>query len=189
MSYNTNGTVLPDQETIELWKQAKLIKIYFSIDSIGDSFNYVRFPADWQQVENNIVNGFFTIADPNIVFSIGPTVNITNIFYLGDIINWVQDKIAYNIQGDPTNIYINPVGELSYGGKILDLKNFSYSMQQRALEYLDRLQYHKAISPIINSLSSISPNPGDWIEYLNKIDQIRGTNWRESLVHLSQQIV
>lgn len=189
VSYNTNGTVLPDRETIELWKQAKLVKVYFSIDSVGDSFDYVRFPADWKQVENNIVNGFFKISDCNIVFSIGPTVNITNVFYLGDIINWVQDKIEYNLQGDATEIYINPVGQMSYGGKILNLRNFNRPMQQLALEYLDRLPYHKTISPVMNSLSSISPNPENWIEYLNNIDQIRGTNWRESLGHLSQHIV
>ena len=142
VSYNTNGTVLPDQEIIELWKQAKLVKIYFSIDSIGDSFNYVRFPADWKQVESNIIDGFFKIADLNIVFSVGPTVNITNIFYIGDIINWVEKNIAYNLQGDPTDIYINPVGDFSHGGKVLNLRNLGYDLQQRALEYLSKFQNH-----------------------------------------------
>ena len=189
VSYNTNATMLPDQETIELWKQAKLVKIYFSIDSIGDSFNYVRFPADWKQVENNIVNGFFKIVDPNIVFSIGPTVNITNVFYIGDIINWVEEKIAYNLQGDPTEIYINPVGDLSYGGRILNLKNLNQDLQQQALEYLNKFQNHKVIPPIMNSLSSLSKNPDNWIEYLDRLDQIRSTDWRKSLQQLSQHIV
>jgi len=189
VSYNTNGTMLPDQETIELWKQVKLVKIYFSIDSVGDSFNYVRFPADWKQVENNIVNGFFKITDINIVFSIGPTVNITNVFYIGDVINWVEKNIAYNLQGDSTEIYINPVGDVGYGGQVLNLKNLSHELQQRALEYLDKFQYHKAIPPIMNSLSFVSQNPDNWIDYLNQIDQIRSTNWQKALCQLSQHIV
>lgn len=189
VSYNTNGTMLPDQETIELWKQVKLVKIYFSIDSVGDSFNYVRFPADWKQVENNIVNGFFKIEDINIIFSIGPTVNITNVFYIGDIINWVKENIAYNLQGDPTDIYINPVGDVSYGGQVLNLKNLNQSLQQQALKYLNKFQNHKAIPPIMNSLSSVSQNPDNWIEYLNQVDQIRSTDWQKSLQQLSQHIV
>lgn len=189
VSYNTNGTVLPDQETLELWKQVKLVKIYFSIDSVGDSFNYVRFPADWKQVESNIIDGFFKIADPNIVFSIGPTVNITNIFYLGDIINWVEKNIACNLQGDPTDIYINPTGDLSHGGKVLNLRNLGQDLQQRALEYLRKFQNHKAIPPIINSLSAVSKSPDNWIEYLNQVDHIRSTDWRKSLQQLSQYVV
>jgi hypothetical protein len=189
VSYNTNGTVLPDQETIELWKQAKLVKIYFSIDSIGDSFNYVRFPADWKQVENNIVNGFFKITDPNIIFSIGPTVNITNVFYIGDIINWVENTIPYNLQGDPTGIYINPVGDVGHGGKVLKLSNLNNDLRQQAVQYLNKFQNYKIITPIINSLSEQAQNPANWVEYLDQIDQIRSTNWRKSLQQLSQHIV
>lgn len=189
VSYNTNGTVLPDQETIELWKQAKLVKIYFSIDSVGDSFNYVRFPADWKQVESNIIDGFFKIADLNIVFSIGPTVNITNIFYLGDIINWVEKNIACNLQGDPTDIYINPTGNLSRGGKVLNLRNLGQDLQQQALAYLSKFQHHKSIPPIINSLSVVSKNPDNWIEYLDQVDHVRSTDWRKALPQLSQYVV
>jgi hypothetical protein len=181
--------VLPDEETINLWKLAKLVKVYFSIDSIGESFNYVRFPADWKQVEHNIINGFFKITDLNIVFSIGPTVNITNVFYIGDIISWLYKNIPYNLQGDQTEIYINPVGNVSYGGKVLNLKNLSKELQQKAIAYLEQFKEHKVILPIINSLSTISETPDDWIEYLEKLDQLRLTNWRHSLQQLSQHVI
>ncbi|CAB4164144.1 Radical_SAM domain containing protein [uncultured Caudovirales phage] len=189
VSYNTNGTVLPDEETINLWKLAKLVKVYFSIDSIGESFNYVRFPADWKQVEHNIINGFFKITDPNIIFSIGPTVNITNVFYIGDIISWLYKNIPCNLQGDQTEIYINPVGNVSYGGQVLNLKNLSKELQQKAIAYLEQFKEHKVILPIINSLSTISETPNNWVEYLEKLDQLRLTNWRNSLQQLSQHIV
>jgi uncharacterized radical SAM superfamily Fe-S cluster-containing enzyme len=189
VSYNTNGTVLPDQETIDLWKLAKLVKIYFSIDSVGKSFNYVRFPAQWEQVETNIIDGFFKITDLNIMFSVGPTVNITNVFYIGDIIKWVQENIAYNLQGDPTGIYVNPVGAISHGGKVLNLKNLTKDLQCKALTYLDKFKDCSAVLPIINSLSATSATTDNWIEYLNKLDQIRSTNWRQSLSQLSQHIV
>jgi uncharacterized radical SAM superfamily Fe-S cluster-containing enzyme len=189
VSYNTNGTVLPDQETIDLWKLAKLVKIYFSIDSVGESFNYVRFPAQWNQVEKNIVDGFFKIKDPNIMFSIGPTINITNVFYIGDIVNWVQKIIPHNLQGDPTEIYMNPVGGVSHGGTVLNLKNLSKELQGKALDYLNKFKNHNAVLPIINSLSTISETPDNWIDYLNNLDQIRLTNWRKTLNQLSQHIV
>jgi molybdenum cofactor biosynthesis enzyme MoaA len=189
VSYNTNGTVLPDQETIDLWKLAKIVKIYFSIDSVGESFNYTRFPAQWSQVEKNIIDGFFKIKDLNIIFSVGPTVNITNVFYIGDIINWLQQNIPYNLQGDTTEIYINPVGSMSHGGKVLNLRNLNKELQSKALDYLNKFKDHNVVLPIINSLSTISTTPDNWIDYLDNLDQIRTTNWRKSLHQLSQHIV
>jgi sulfatase maturation enzyme AslB (radical SAM superfamily) len=189
VSYNTNGTVLPDQETIDLWKLAKIVKIYFSIDSVGESFNYTRFPAQWSQVEKNIIDGFFKIKDLNIIFSVGPTVNITNVFYIGDIINWLQQNIPYNLQGDTTEIYVNPVGSVSHGGKVLNLRNLNKELQSKALDYLNKFKDHNVVLPIINSLSTISTTPDNWIDYLDNLDQIRTTNWRKSLHQLSQHIV
>ena len=188
VSYNTNGTILPDAETIELWKQAKLVKIFFSIDAIGESFNYVRYPGNWNQVHDNIVNGFFKIADPNIVFGIGPTVNITNAFYLADIFDWVDTYIPANLQGDSTSIYVNPVGPSSEGGKVLNLNNLDVNTKSILTKHLESIPKYKDITAsIINSLHSAS-HDSSWISYLDNVDRIRGTNWRQSLPKLSQHI-
>lgn len=186
VSYNTNGTVLPDEEVIDLWKQAKLVKIYFSIDSVGSSYDYVRYPATWQQTEDSIVNGFFGISDPNIIFGVGPTVNISNVFYLKDIINWVEQRIPHNLQHDPTSIYFNPVGALSHGGEVLALDNMSSHLKQQARKYLED---EPRFASVINSLGQRDNTNLPWISYLEKLDQLRGTDWKLSLSALHQQLM
>ena len=45
LNYNTNGTILPGKELNDLWLQFKLVQLDFSIDDIGDRFEYQRWPA------------------------------------------------------------------------------------------------------------------------------------------------
>lgn len=54
VKYTTNGSYLPDPETLEVWSKFKHIMLQFSIDGIGEHFNYLRWPLQWQQVEKNL---------------------------------------------------------------------------------------------------------------------------------------
>ena len=53
--YNTNGTQLPPQDIFDLWAYFKHVEIAFSIDDIGEPFEYQRHPANWRQVSSNLV--------------------------------------------------------------------------------------------------------------------------------------
>ena len=48
--YVSNASIFPTDETIELWKKFKHINIALSIDGIGEHFNYLRWPLQWDQV-------------------------------------------------------------------------------------------------------------------------------------------
>lgn len=54
IKYTTNGSYYPDDETLETWSKFKQVQIQFSIDGIGEHFDYLRWPLQWSQVENNI---------------------------------------------------------------------------------------------------------------------------------------
>lgn len=54
IKYTTNGSYYPNNETLEMWSKFKEIAIQFSIDGIGKHFDYLRWPLQWDQVENNI---------------------------------------------------------------------------------------------------------------------------------------
>ena len=51
--YNTNGTHFPE-EFIETWKKFRKVEIAFSIDNLGERFEYERSGAKWEEVEANI---------------------------------------------------------------------------------------------------------------------------------------
>jgi hypothetical protein len=54
LNYTTNGSYRPDIKLLDFWKQFKRVNLTFSIDGVGEHFNYLRWPLQWHQVESNI---------------------------------------------------------------------------------------------------------------------------------------
>jgi hypothetical protein len=186
VSYNTNGTIMPSQASINLWRKTAITKLYFSIDGVGDRFDYIRFPGNWKQVESNI----FAIRDlaiDKIWMELGITVSISNLFYLQEIIDWRDQHFSVDKFQNNINIYINFAGPLSYGGKVLDLHNIDEQVKIQALKYLDTIT-DKAIANsirlLIEKVNTNCNTSGSWIDYLEKVDNLRKTNWKNSLRRL-----
>ena len=97
--YNTNGTQMPADEIFELWSKFKHVEIAFSIDDVGEQFEYQRHPAKWKEVNENLVR-FKAMAPSNVTFQICSTVNAFNIFSLAKLVYWVK-------QFDPKYFYVN----------------------------------------------------------------------------------
>ena len=97
--YNTNGTQLPGREIFDLWKHFKRVEIAFSIDDVGEPFEYQRYGAKWKEVNYNL-NQFKTYQTNNMEFQICSTINIFNIFSLAKLALWVR-------QFDPKFFYVN----------------------------------------------------------------------------------
>lgn len=85
LRYNTNG-ILIDQELIELWKHFAKVKVGVSIDAAGDRNNYIRFPTNWDTVQNNL--HMLDKTPDNIHPSIATAIQIFNIKHLPDFIHW-----------------------------------------------------------------------------------------------------
>jgi MoaA/NifB/PqqE/SkfB family radical SAM enzyme len=102
--YNTNGTGFP-QEGLELWPHFKLVEIAFSIDDVGDRFEYQRYGADWKEVNDNIQK-FQELkkANANIILQHCLTINVFNIYNLTDLFQWMQqqsfDSTYFNVLHD-----------------------------------------------------------------------------------------
>lgn len=114
LEYNTNGTTWPD--AVKYWEHFKEVKVSFSIDGVHDQFNYMRFPADWNIVTENIKKGLGL--SKNISYSWCVTLSPLNIFYLNEIVeemdnnfkdiglylNLIHGPAHYNIKCIPNNI-------------------------------------------------------------------------------------
>ena len=189
ISYNTNGTVMVDPEVIELWKQAKLVKLYFSIDAVGEQFELIRNPAVWAQVEQTMF-AYRDLDLPNLWLEIGTTVSIANLFYIQDLIDWRDQHYASMLNGDKINIYINIAGGISYGSRALLLNNISHKVKEAALAYADTLT-DEPIKNILNSVLNtikIRDNLAAPREYLDTVDKFKRTNWQQTLFKLHQHI-
>jgi MoaA/NifB/PqqE/SkfB family radical SAM enzyme len=109
--YNTNGTQWPDSH--ELWSHFRRVEIAFSIDNIGERFEYERYGARWNEVQENI-SKFHQLRDrfPNkITTQVCMTINIQNVYYLEDLCNWINTQTFndhfFNMLHDPKHMCID----------------------------------------------------------------------------------
>ena len=95
--YNTNGTQYPERGE-KIWRHFKTVEIAFSIDDIGNRFEYQRSNANWQEVCANL-DRFRDLKEchKNIVLQICTTVNVFNVRYLDQVAQWIdQNKESFN---------------------------------------------------------------------------------------------
>lgn len=102
LSYNTNGTVLPKEELNDLWLQFRLVELVFSIDDVGTRFNYQRWPADWQQVEQNL-RWYIEHGNHNSMYAVNTTVSVLNQPYLHELDSWLEANFKQTKFTDPIN--------------------------------------------------------------------------------------
>jgi len=106
--YNTNGTVFPEQA--ELWANFKHVEIAFSIDNVGARFEYERYGADWDLVQENIAK-FTAMRSKKISTQLCTTMNIQNVYYLPELCDWINmqlfDHVYFNMLHDPWHMCIS----------------------------------------------------------------------------------
>jgi MoaA/NifB/PqqE/SkfB family radical SAM enzyme len=102
--YNTNGTQWPEQAEA-IWQHFKIVEIAFSIDDVGERFEYQRSNAVWTEVINNIAR-FRELRSrhSNIRLQICCTINVFNVYYLETVAKWIleqrMDFIYWNMMHD-----------------------------------------------------------------------------------------
>lgn len=172
ISYNSNGTQWPSDKVINLWSSAKLVKIYFSIDAIGPAFDYIRWPANWHQVEQNILKMKQELPS-NVMFGINATVGGYNIFEIADVCDWFQQNLSTNREGDPSDF----AWQIAYN---YDISQLSQKVKDDAVVILNNIPMLKGLDQYIKNTEDFSTTP-EWFNDLNKLDQKRNLNWQEVL--------
>jgi MoaA/NifB/PqqE/SkfB family radical SAM enzyme len=104
LMYNTNGTQRIDQSTRELIEKFKFARISFSIDGIGSQFEYLRHPAKWNEVEENLFWWQKNLPH-NSMLSLTVTASILNVLSLDDVYNWHEQNFSKSVFGDDIEIY------------------------------------------------------------------------------------
>jgi sulfatase maturation enzyme AslB (radical SAM superfamily) len=103
--YNTNGTFLLDDQTIELLKEFKKVLFIVSIDGYGDLNDKVRKHSDW----NDILKFLVQVSELRFEFKIHTTIHLNNWQGLKDLSKWIyQNNYVWtvNILTYPTHLNI-----------------------------------------------------------------------------------
>jgi hypothetical protein len=113
----TNCTILDDTWKL-IFSKFKNVEIMASIDAYGSDNHYIRYPADWNAIENNI--DYFQSLH-NIKLYVNCTISNLNFLILDRLIEWCKLKkiyLHYFFLTDPAYYsYTNLPAELFYKAK------------------------------------------------------------------------
>lgn len=125
--YNTNGTLRVSDRVQELWSRCRLVKVFFSIDDIGPRFEYIRYGAVWNQVEDNML--WYREAMPgNVMFTVQPTMSCLNAQHHYELQNWKNKNFNTNREGDLTDFTRHNVF------RTFELGSMPFDLMQKCLE-------------------------------------------------------
>lgn len=86
LRYNSNG-VEWRSDLFDLWKEFKLVRFHYSVDSIHGMNEYIRYPSQWKRTEE-----VFHILDKetsnNVEVTVACAVQALNIYYIPDFLKW-----------------------------------------------------------------------------------------------------
>lgn len=111
LRYNSNGTFV-DQEMIDIWCKFKQVRYAFSIDDILERNHYIRYPADWSDIEKTLK--LLDNTPDHIHVHIACAVQILNI---KNLVNFAKWKLSQNYK----KINKFKLDHLESGGGIINM--------------------------------------------------------------------
>lgn len=178
LSYCTNGTLRPDPAWLDLWQQAQWVRLFFSLDGTASTFEYTRYPASWSEVTDNI-QWFRSQRHICILIEVDGIIGIHNIFNLPDFFAWWKAHCQTGSQGDASQIFVRAIDPNSHGGRVLDLRYLPGRARSSAEHVLQSASDCPGALGLRDRLCQVES--GEWLDYLERLDQLRGTNWRQQL--------
>lgn len=188
LEYNTNCTQLPEK-VLKLWAHFKGVRVGASIDGFGPVFEYQRFPAQWNQVYQNLQT--LNKQPESILSWMAFTVTAYNIFHMTDFMKWkLQDERLKNINRTQHRPIISP--HVAHHPKFLNIRalpaplkerverNFrDFCLWLRSEDFAPHVQAQgdSIASSIISYMREQDYHESFWQEFCSytfKLDQIRG---------------
>ena len=180
--YNTNATQDPLPHA-ELWRRFGRVDIAFSIDNVGDRFEYERFGAKWNRA-NEIIDEVHTLREGcgiNITTQLCFTINIQNVYYLDELLAWADTKpfgsVYFNMMHSPDHMSIQ---QMTPSAKELVLNKLKTT-------FWSSPSYQEEIDSVINFIEAGPGNDGS--EFLLKMklaDEHRKQNFMDTHLEIAR---
>jgi MoaA/NifB/PqqE/SkfB family radical SAM enzyme len=174
LHYITNTTIFPKQEFWDRWRHFKKVDIQLSIDGIGNGFEYQRWPANWEECYDNILQYIeYRDTKPNIQLSISHTVSIFNVYYLPEFVKWC---LQHRLEKPYLGMLTKP--------KYYNIKVLPDSVKLKITEKLDSFNLENVISYM--NKESFSEEFATTVEIIQILDQQRKQSFEQTFSEFYQ---
>lgn len=207
LRYNSNG-IFVNEDIINVWSQFKQVRYAFSIDATYDRNAYIRYPTKWDDIEASL--RLMDNAPDNIHCAIACAVQILNVKHIVDFAKWKLSQGFKKINKFRLDDYETGGGIIN-----LHLLYIPTFLSARLLPKKDKEEIHQQFAEFKQWLwdnytqddNFWNHNPYGWKrweailkfidaedhshllpdfnEYIQNLDNIRGTNFKETFPELS----
>jgi predicted 2-oxoglutarate/Fe(II)-dependent dioxygenase YbiX len=165
VQYTSNFSIMPTSRVFAEWERFCLIKWVASIDGVGDQFEFLRWPYQWNKLAD-FKERAIALVPNNVIFGVEHTLNPLNIFYYDRFEQWFNDEFGVNRLGDPSDLNIH------YANGIMGLDKTNSDVRNLVAKKYNNHSIHHLLKQVPYT------NSTGFVEYLDKLDQWRSTSWR-----------
>ena len=169
--FQTNGTQSISAKNVNIIEKLHLVKLHISLDGVREQFEYLRWPATWNQVTDNIFQLKQT-APSNVMFLIEETISIFNLWYSNKLSQWVQQNFATNREGDT----VNHTKHLAFG---------NFPVSKCSAEYVAAMKDNRDRHLIPPNWSEDPVQIRSMIQLIKKFDQLRDQSFEKTFPELA----
>jgi sulfatase maturation enzyme AslB (radical SAM superfamily) len=159
----TNATVINDQ-WINVLKKFRLIRLMVSVDATDELYEYMRFPAKWSVVAEN-VKLLQTYKNFNVV--IHAVVQNLNVGRIGSLVDWAKQQQIH--------LYLAPLVVSNH----LVNTNLPVELKQKAIDHLEGIMSNDCPKNLIPSLKTFHAQLAQSLEH--GFDQSAWTNFQTNI--------
>jgi MoaA/NifB/PqqE/SkfB family radical SAM enzyme len=151
LSYNTNLSTLTygQHDLARMWSQFERVTVGISLDDIGERAEYFRKGTDWKILTQNMER--IRTEFPTIARYVNCTVNIHNVFYLPEIVDWLVFHEVIQLSGFNVNLLLGPE---EYVLHVLP-SNLKLKVREKLLKYVDRCASARGWGHIADSFRNV----------------------------------
>ncbi len=190
LRYHTNGTVFPE-EMAPYWAQFERVHFLVSLDGVGDVANYVRYPSDWKEIEQNIrgLDGLGANTVTTFLF----TTHALNIRHIPDVYDWA-DRAGFQARRYFRNIQDYVSTSLVHRPEYLNVRvlpgAYKQAVTEALSEYMRGQMAGQATDKLTGILGFMNAEDHSWkmpslVEYTKMLDTTRGTTLDEVFPELA----
>jgi len=171
LGYDSNLTKLQwkGNKVLDYFDNFKSVEIKWSIEGVGKYDEYIRFPTDWKTVEENFV---FISQHPKVSITANACISLLSVINMDILVDYLDQKQLY------CNFLTVDIPEVTSIGYLHPniRKRLSNKYRGTKLDFICK---------------NLDKDYDDWeqrwdkaIKYLNSIDYVNGTNWKETFPEL-----
>lgn len=172
LCFQTNGTQSINPINYSIIDKMHLVKLHVSLDGVDEQFNYLRWPAQWNQVTDNMENLKNNLPS-NVMFVLEETISIFNLEYINRLEEWVNQNFTINREGDVTN----HTRHLAWG---------LYSIDHCSQEYVDAMQKTPYAKLIPSNWKESPEQIKTMISEIQKFDTFRNESFEKTFPKVAE---